>query len=647
MDTPHTTTTPRRVPALDGMRGLALAGVLAYHCGFGWARGGFLGVSLFFTLSGFLITSLLLESRALGAFWSRRARRLLPAALLALAGIVLFGATVAGPSQLRDLRVDVLAALGYVANWRFILHGTTYASLWSSPSPVQHFWSLAIEEQLYLALPLLLVATRGRRRTTAAALGAALAGSLLATAIVHTDQLRAYYGTDVRAAELVIGALLAVAVAGRPQLGRGRRGVDAGAAGALVLLLLAWATTSQTDGRLYTGGLVVHALAVALVIVAARDERTVTARALSLSPLRWLGRRSYAAYLYHWPIFLWLTPSRTGLDGVALAAMRVAVSLVLADVSTRLFEEPIRTGRRLRRPVVLVAYPVTALVLVVAVIVTTTSIDAPATYAFANEHRAELQSPATVLASSTSHLRLAPVRTAAPITLAPGERLRVYVAGDSNAYILGGAMIDWGKSHGVDVWASGWFGCAVVTGGQFRYAGRAEPTTKKCDSWPEVRAREIAELRPHIVIVVHGSFDVLDRRLAGSDQWQHVGMPAYDTVAKDAIARMVDLFLDGGARVLWAAYPHVRTGVVDGQLPAHDHPESDPSRMDRFNTLARQVVAARPGAQMLELERQLQAWPGGELDRTRRLDGLHPDPDQVPALAAWMGEQALALVQHP
>jgi hypothetical protein len=160
-----------------------------------------------------------------------------------------------------------------------------------------------------------------------------------------------------------------------------------------------------------------------------------------------------------------------------------------------------------------------------------------------------------------------------------------------------------------------------------------------------VRAREIAALRPHVVIVLHGSFDVLDRRLPGSNQWQHVGMPAYDAVAKDAIGRMVDLFLHGGAHVLWAAYPHIRTGIVDGHLPAHDYPESDPDRMDRFNTLAREVVAVRPGAQMLELERQLQAWPGGELDRSRRLDGLHPDPDQVPGLAAWIGTQVLGLVQ--
>jgi hypothetical protein len=285
---------------------------------------------------------------------------------------------------------------------------------------------------------------------------------------------------------------------------------------------------------------------------------------------------------------------------------------------------------------------------VAAVVLTTTSIDAPATYTFASSHRAELQSPPTVLASSTArHVALPPVRTAAPIALAPGERLRVYEAGDSNAYILGTALIEWGKAHGVDVWASGWFGCEVVTGGQFRYAGRAERTTEKCDSWPEVRAREIAAIKPHVVLVLHGSFDVLDRRLAGSDRWQHVGMPAYDAVAKAAIGRMVDLFLDGGARVLWAVYPHVRTGIVDGRLPAHDYPESDPYRMDRFNTLARPVVAGRRGAQMLELERQLQAWPGGELDRSRRLDGLHPDPDQVPALASWIGEQVLGLLHRP
>src|SRR4051794_6618741 len=270
-------TTPAlpRVRALDGLRGLAVAGVLAYHCGFGWARGGFLGVSLFFTLSGFLITSLLLTEHAgsgrigLGAFWARRARRLLPAAMVALGGIVLFGATIATGSQLRALRGDVLGALGYVANWRFVLAGTSYGDLWSSPSPVQHFWSLAIEEQLYLVLPLVVVlafaVTKGRLRGVAVALGIALAASVAATFLVH-DQLRAYYGTDVRAAELLAGALLAVAVAARPTLRiRSSAGVLA-----LVALLLAWSTTTQSDARLYRGGFLVHAALAVVVILAAR-----------------------------------------------------------------------------------------------------------------------------------------------------------------------------------------------------------------------------------------------------------------------------------------------------------------------------------------------------------------------------------------
>jgi hypothetical protein len=239
------------------------------------------------------------------------------------------------------------------------------------------------------------------------------------------------------------------------------------------------------------------------------------------------------------------------------------------------------------------------------------------------------------------------VHTADPIEVAPGERLRVYVAGDSNAYILGGALIEWGADHGIDVWASGWFGCEVVTGGSFRYAGRVEPTSPKCNGWERDRAAEIAVIKPHVVVVVHGSFDVLDRKLPGTDEWVHVGMPAYDARTKDAIARMVDLFLDGGARVLWAAYPHIRTGVLDGVPPVRDFPETDGARMDRFNTLARQVVAARPGAHMLELQRRMQAWPGGEMDPERRLDGIHPDPDQVPALAAWMGDQVLGLLRRP
>ena len=148
----------KRLDSLDGLRGIAVAGVLAFHAGM--LGGGFLGVSTFFTLSGFLIGRLLLdEADATGyidlrRFWARRARRLVPASLVCAVGVLLFAATAGSPSQLRSLRADMLAALAQVANWRFLALGKGYANRFADPSPLQHYWSLAIEEQFYLTLPI-------------------------------------------------------------------------------------------------------------------------------------------------------------------------------------------------------------------------------------------------------------------------------------------------------------------------------------------------------------------------------------------------------------------------------------------------------------------------------------------------------------
>src|SRR5262249_28187326 len=210
-------------PALDGLRGVAVAGVLLFHAGFSWAVGGFLGVSTFFTLSGFLITSLLIRERTatgsirLRSFWARRFRRLMPAALLTLGLIVLYGVFAATPEQLQNLRADVLAALGYGANWRFLFFGPSFSPLFSSPSPVRHFLRLPVEEQFYLVFPLIavgvLAAARGSRRAFGVTLAVLAIGSVLLTlALYHPggDTSRVYYGTDTRAVELFVGALLAV-----------------------------------------------------------------------------------------------------------------------------------------------------------------------------------------------------------------------------------------------------------------------------------------------------------------------------------------------------------------------------------------------------------------------------------------------------
>src|SRR5215470_7983074 len=212
-------------PGIDGLRGIAVAAVLLYHAGLPWMIGGYLGVSTFFTLSGFLITSLILTEHArrgridLRAFWARRFRRIMPASFVALAGIVVFGAFAADDYQQARLRGDGLATLGYVLNWWLIATHRDYVDLFASPSPLQHFWSLAIEEQFYLVFPLLsamvLVVGRGSRRTFAAVVGVFTLGSVLCMwrlARGDTPTSRLYYGTDTRAAELLVGALLAVAL---------------------------------------------------------------------------------------------------------------------------------------------------------------------------------------------------------------------------------------------------------------------------------------------------------------------------------------------------------------------------------------------------------------------------------------------------
>ena len=289
----------RYIPALDGLRGAAIAAVLLFHHGLEGARGGFLGVSLFFTLSGFLITSLILAEHGddgridLRAFWVRRLRRLMPAALLGL--VLALGTTVvAVPAAQRAAAVtDIQAALIWLANWRFVLADAPYADVGTLPSPVLHYWSLAIKEQFYLVLPVLaIVCLRRGRRTLTAALVAITLGSLALQVVLPADD-RVYYGTDTRAAELALGGLTAVGLVSVAVL-------TGAIGGRFVPRLLAW------------------------------------------RPLRWLSLVSYGLYVIHFPVFLVLTPDRLGLGGVGTLAVRVAVSLLLATASLYLIEQPIR-----------------------------------------------------------------------------------------------------------------------------------------------------------------------------------------------------------------------------------------------------------------------------------------------------------------
>ncbi|MDE3085655.1 MAG: acyltransferase, partial [Acidobacteriota bacterium] len=297
------------MPALDGLRGVAVAAVVAYHLGARWLPGGYLGVDLFFVLSGFLITGLLLgrsaEGRAgLGGFWARRARRLLPALLALLAVLALAQASGLLPSTASVLRADALATLAYVANWHQLLAGQSYFARFASPSPLQHAWSLGIEEQFYVLWPLLLLLLgRLRRRRVAVVATAGAAGvsagwaAWLATHGAGLDRL--YYGTDTRAFELLAGAALAMAVTARPEPGPRARRLLHGAALAGAGILGGLFATAGASATMFEGGLAAATVAVVAVLAGTRLARPGPLGAvLATAPLRLLGRISYAVYLW-------------------------------------------------------------------------------------------------------------------------------------------------------------------------------------------------------------------------------------------------------------------------------------------------------------------------------------------------------------
>ena len=350
---PQGVVTSARRPALDGVRALAVAAVMTYHLGADWLPGGFLGVDVFFVLSGFLITSILLDQATetgrirYGDFFARRARRLLPALYLLLLAVCAWSAFIAMPRQIGDLRGAGLAAITYVANWFFMLTGQSYFDQMAGPSPLEHTWSLAIEEQFYLVWPLLLLffVRRFSPRVTVGllAVGTLASVGLMALTYDTGDPSIAYFGTLTRAHELLVGAILAIAV---------HRGLSVSPQWrwtgwlALVGLCCAFALVSDTGAFYYRGGSLAVCLVVAwlLLLLGAGAPGGGPTRALSWGPVVALGIISYGVYLWHWPLILWLTPLATGLDGLALDGLRIGATLAIATASYFAIERPIKRG---------------------------------------------------------------------------------------------------------------------------------------------------------------------------------------------------------------------------------------------------------------------------------------------------------------
>lgn len=651
-------------PALDGVRALAVTAVLLFHGGVAWLGGGFLGVDAFFVLSGFLITSLLLAEREqtgrirLGGFWLRRARRLLPALLLVLVAVVTVFRDLLPRLELTLLRGDALAALGYVANWRMIYRGDDYFAQTSSPSPLQHTWSLGIEEQFYVAWPLVVVAVLAltvrlaRLALVVLCLTGAAASAVVAGLLFDPyDVNRAYFGTDSRAQALLIGCAVAAALpAIRARLTPTRSAAPAPLAIVLAALSVPavlvvgwlWSRADGSAGWLYRGGLTAGAVAMAVLLAhVVLQPRSPIARALAVPPLVWLGRISYGVYLWHWPLFLLLNHERTGLTGPGLLALRLAATLVVSVVSYVVIEQPIRTGRwpgtgRQRGQVHRGRFgPVLGGATATAVVGATAAFIVLATVPPVRVTIAQIMAVPVVPPTSAAEVpeSKSPMRRPGRI---PGTAPRISFFGDSVSWSIGFYMQSF---PGLDINTQSMPGCGIARLPEIRYVGEQHTNYEDCHIWDQVWQARVDDVDPDVAVVLLDRWELMDRKLG--EKYLHVGDPQFDAYLAVELRLALSTVSARGAHIvlLTAPYTH-RWERPDGGL----YPEDQPQRVDAWNRIVRSVAAERPNA-ITVIDLNLRVCPDGKftwnIGRLQiRSDGLHFTPEGVQEwIAPWLVPQ--------
>jgi peptidoglycan/LPS O-acetylase OafA/YrhL len=646
--TATTAVTGRHLPALNGLRGVAVLGVVAYHLQLGWASGGYLGVDLFFVLSGFLISTLLLEEWAgagrinLGAFWARRAKRLLPALFLVVAALALyliFNGIFGGPGanglvDLSGLRGDAIWTLLYANNWHLIYAHQSYFAQFSTPSPLQHTWSLAIEEQFYLVWPLVLLlllrVARGAWRRTGMIVTVTLGvlSSVLMAVLFHpgVDPSRIYYGTDTRLFDLMAGATLAFVAASRPQPSRkSRRTLHSVGLLAAIALGVFWVTSGTPGGLprnfMFEGGFLVCAGLAALIVADARLVQPGRfARLLAARPLHFLGTISYGIYLWHWPVIVYLTGQRTGLSQWPLDLLRVGVTLAVSTASYYLVERPIRMAHlrgRVRWSVAPVAGVATAVIIVVATFPTVAD---PSSVARTSHLAKQTSQSAQTVPGAGGYQGQVPIHlTTVPTAANP---LRVMILGDS-------VMHD--ASYGITAALSA-TGQATVATRTIDGFGLTTAT-----NWPTSIPNLIRSTQAQI-IVASWSWDQF-----GATKPNALHEPAqYTQLLRRAVATMLTPG-NGVEGVLFTQFPQ------SGKIPAADQANYAIYNKQRragviaWNNIAKKMTTYFPGqvmylpiASSLTLDGRVSPWlppesdPGAPKDqwiRVRKLDNVHLCPE--------------------
>ena len=662
---------------------MAVVAVLLYHGGVSWSGGGFLGVEMFFVLSGFLITSLLVAEWgrsgriALRSFWERRARRLLPALFALVAAIGVYYA-LAGPTKaVPGLQGDGISTLLYFSNWHQVAAGTNYFAASGPVSPLQHTWSLAIEEQFYVLWPLLVLGVLGltrrrgasERRSLQALLGLSLGGAAIASgemALLFASGRgldRVYYGTDTRATGLLLGASLAIALAirrkpnpahpaapGTPPLAsaRARQALAAASLIVLPLLVAGIVLADGDDAWVYPFGMLgTDAAMVVLIAAVVLRPQAAGARLMAFAPLRAVGKISYGLYLWHFPLFLWLDESSTGQRGAALLILRLAVTLVVSVISYAIIEQPIRQRRR-PAWVVRGLAPVGAGAAVVSLLMASAAsslpvgVPAAAKLPTAPARLAGTDGPCQVSLADSPQLGMAPVgadkvarfeygalgdstlkwsgSATKSFTTCPPKR--VLVIGDSLAFTLGTPMMDDEDRYGVQISNAALLGCAFATRGQLDVNGSWEDPPAGCTSALSQWASDVQRVHAQEVVVELGYRDEFDWRWG--DKTVHLGVPAFDTYVQRQIDRFVQVLGRGGVKVLFLSVPYTHPPDRADGTPA---PAASPERHSRINELLRSEARAHPGTvHVLNIDRTVS--PDNRYDarvkgQLCRFDGIH------------------------
>jgi peptidoglycan/LPS O-acetylase OafA/YrhL len=632
------------MPALDGVRALAVLAVMAYHAGISLLPAGFFGVDAFFVLSGFLITTLLVREWTgsgrivLRAFWGRRARRLLAALLLVVLFVVLYARFVATPGMYPGLRWDSVAAIFYSANWRFIASAQNYFVQTGPVSPLLHTWSLAIEEQFYIVWPLVVLAIvrrsgddprRGLRRILGLSVAGVVASAVEMAILFHpgTDPTRVYFGTDTHAQCLLAGTGLAASLELLRRRERSnlstrwaRHLVTAAGISGVIVCAVTWSQWHYGQNVVFRGGFLVVSVSVTAVIAAAvLVPNGVVARALGVAPLRFIGRISYGMYLWHFPLDIALNATNTGTSGWALFLIRSVVTVIAAAASFYALERPIRTRSRLTpakaRVVAPVAVVVTSLVAVVAT--------APPSFASGNA-----SSPTALPGTSPGPDLTLPngsVLGAAPV--------RVLLVGDSIALSLGIGLVPAEQRFHLGIANRAILGCGVAQGpavwGAQHGAEMAQLVAEPCEvkpnpgfvTWETAWKKWLAEAQPNVVVLLAGRWEVSDRSYHGVRT--NILNPVFATYVRHQLERAVLIGTSTGARMVLMTAPCSGAQLQPDGKP---FPEDEPGRISLYNQILRAVAAEFPSKVVVQDLFSLSC-PGGHFTAT--LDGRPFRPDGV------------------